>query len=168
MYSGCADAHPERTDEQVMDVGRAITTMFRLGKHAMRTSLAEGHEALTGAGVGILVNLDLLAPCRVAQLAEHLYLDSSTVSRQVDQLVSRGLVERLTDPNDRRAIQLSPTPAGAEVLEHIAGQRCRLWRHTLSVFSDDELATLADFHRRLADQLETVVDAGAATSESRS
>lgn len=160
-----SEASNARTDDRIMDVGHAITEMFRLGKHAMRTTLAEGHAELTAAGVGILVNLDVLAPCRVAQLADYLYLDSSTVSRQVDQLVNRGLVERLTDPDDRRAIQLSPTPAGSALLEQIAQQRCGLWRRTLSIFSDDELDTLADLHRRLTHQLDTVVGSDLATSE---
>ncbi len=148
-----------------MDAGRALTELFRLGKHATRTTLAESHDQLTAANVGILVNLGVLAPCRVAQLAEHLYLDSSTVSRQVEQLVNHGLVERLTDPDDRRAIQLSPTPAGSALLEKIAQQRCGLWRRTLAIFSDDELDTLADLHRRLARQLDTVIGSDTATSE---
>lgn len=157
--------HAERSDDEIMRVGWAITRMFRVGKRAMRTTIVDGNEELTPANVGILINLDVLEPCRVAQLADHLYVDSSTVSRQVDHLVNRDLVERSTDPQDRRAMQLSLTKAGRTLLERVSQQRCDLWRRTFEIFSDDELATLTDLHQRLTQQLDTVVGSDIATPE---
>lgn len=166
MHDASSVDKGRRTDDEIMDVGSTMSEMFRLGKHAMRTTLIESHEELTAANVGILINLGRLAPCRVAHLADYLFLDASTVSRQVDQLVNRGLVERITDPDDRRAIQLSPTEQGQALLSQVSDERCALWRRTLDIFSDDELATLAELHRRLIHRLDTVVGSDLAESES--
>lgn len=54
-------------------------------------------------------------PQRLNDLAAHLYLDKSTTSRIVDSLEKKGLVERTTDPSDRRAVQLEATEAGQQL-----------------------------------------------------
>lgn len=51
-------------------------------------------------------------PCRLCALADAVYSDPSTVSRQVAQLVQGGLVERRPDQQDGRAAQLNVTEAG--------------------------------------------------------
>jgi len=67
-------------------------------------------------------------------LAAHLYLDKSTASRVVDALERKSYVERVSDPQDRRAVLLSPTPAGRELYGTI--------RQSIL---DEEQRLLADF-----------------------
>lgn len=54
---------------------------------------------------------------RLTDLAERSGLSLSRVSRIVDVLEARGLVERRRCPGDRRARNAGLTPAGAELLE---------------------------------------------------
>jgi DNA-binding MarR family transcriptional regulator len=54
--------------------------------------------------------------CHAKELAETVGLDPSTVSRVVTALVARGLVDRRTDPADRRASILVLTDAGRAAL----------------------------------------------------
>jgi DNA-binding MarR family transcriptional regulator len=56
---------------------------------------------------------------RVKDLATRHRLATNTVSHLIQQLVTAGLVDRQTDPQDRRAVVLALTAKGAEVL--------RLW-----------------------------------------
>ncbi|MEP0510229.1 MAG: MarR family winged helix-turn-helix transcriptional regulator [Aurantimonas coralicida] len=49
-----------------------------------------------------------------AEVADHLNIRSSTVSKTTDKLVAKGLVERVPLESDHRMIALSLTPAGAE------------------------------------------------------
>jgi DNA-binding MarR family transcriptional regulator len=51
------------------------------------------------------------------ELSEVLSIDTSTLSRQVQQLVESGLLNRLPDPKDRRYVVLSLTGKG-EALYH--------------------------------------------------
>ncbi len=51
----------------------------------------------------------------VKQIAERLYLDSSTVTGILDRMESRGLIEKKADPKDRRALQVLLTQKGREL-----------------------------------------------------
>lgn len=62
--------------------------------------------------------LDLLADCpgmRLTELAAGAGLDKVVASRTLNTLVARGLVSRVRQAHDKRAIALSLTPRGASV-----------------------------------------------------
>ena len=52
------------------------------------------------------------APERMGELNRHLLLSQPALSRMVDRLVDRGLVQRQTDPADGRGVLLALTDAG--------------------------------------------------------
>lgn len=49
------------------------------------------------------------------QLAERLYLDSSTITGILDRMEAKGLIKRSHDPRDRRALRIMVTTAGQEL-----------------------------------------------------
>jgi DNA-binding MarR family transcriptional regulator len=51
-------------------------------------------------------------PVRIGELHRHVLLSQPALSRMVDRLVERGLVERSPDPTDGRAVRLALTDAG--------------------------------------------------------
>jgi DNA-binding MarR family transcriptional regulator len=55
----------------------------------------------------------------IVELAEILGLDTSTLSRTIDNMVKAGLVERLSNPNDRRYVALSLTNQGKDTFTTI-------------------------------------------------
>lgn len=59
----------------------------------------------------------------MVQLARKMFLDKSTMTRVVDGLIERELVERRLDENDRRVIYIALTAAGRKVLENIRRQQ---------------------------------------------
>jgi DNA-binding MarR family transcriptional regulator len=80
----------------------------------------------------VLSQLDAAADrrMRMADLAEAVLLTRSGMSRLVDRLEARGLVERSRCPSDARGLNASLTDAGAALLEqasvtHLAGVRER-------------------------------------------
>ncbi len=56
---------------------------------------------------------------RPGELAETLGLDPSSLVRIVDQLVAAGIVERLEDPQDRRAKILNLTEEGQKIIAQV-------------------------------------------------
>ena len=82
-------------------------------------------EELDRAGAVPLVVYDVLlelnaAPerhLRIKELAARTVLTRSRVSKLVDELVDQGLVERCTDPSDRRGSVVAITPAGGRALK---------------------------------------------------
>jgi MarR family transcriptional regulator, organic hydroperoxide resistance regulator len=53
------------------------------------------------------------SPRRVREIADELLLDSATLSPLLKRLEAAGLIERIRDPQDERALKVTLTPAGA-------------------------------------------------------
>ncbi len=70
-------------------------------------------SSVTLAQCLVLMDIDDSGPLTMGQLASHLRLDHSTLSRTVDGLVQKGLVERLQDDSDRRMVWIQLTADGA-------------------------------------------------------
>jgi DNA-binding MarR family transcriptional regulator len=66
---------------------------------------------------GILMHLYSCSTCGISGLGEYMDISAPAASQMVDRLVQHGLVERVEDPNDRRAKQLTLTPKGLELIE---------------------------------------------------
>jgi DNA-binding MarR family transcriptional regulator len=80
---------------------------------------AKAQDAASGGffhAMGVLYVLAESGPLRANLLAEAVFSDPSTVSRQVALLVDRGLVAREPDPDDRRATLLAITDTGRRTL----------------------------------------------------
>jgi DNA-binding MarR family transcriptional regulator len=56
----------------------------------------------------------------MAQLADYLGLERSSLSGLIDRAQARGLVERSPNPDDGRAMDVSLTDAGREIAQRLA------------------------------------------------
>jgi DNA-binding MarR family transcriptional regulator len=54
------------------------------------------------------------------KLAERLALDGSTITGILDRMEQKGLIIKLTDPKDRRAMQVTLTPQGRKLQEPLS------------------------------------------------
>lgn len=54
------------------------------------------------------------------KLAERLSLDGSTITGILDRMEQKGLIEKMADPKDRRALQVMLTPAGRKLEEPLS------------------------------------------------
>ncbi|MGB9359391.1 MAG: MarR family transcriptional regulator [Acidimicrobiia bacterium] len=57
------------------------------------------------------------AAINVRELQRSMMLSSGGATKRVDRLERAGLVERLSDPNDRRGVLIRLTPAGLELID---------------------------------------------------
>jgi DNA-binding MarR family transcriptional regulator len=90
-------------------------------------------------------------PVRAVALAEQVGVDPSTMSRHVNLLERGGLVQRVSDPDDRRATSVSLTPKGRSVMESVRAARHDLITDAIAEWTDDDRAQLASLLGRLAD-----------------
>ena len=81
-----------------------LTDVVTRLRRVLRTSIRTDYpwESLPMAQVELLQSLAEAAPARVGDLAARLSLAPSTVSGLISQMMAAGLVERGTDPGDRR------------------------------------------------------------------
>lgn len=97
-----------------------------------------------------MLNSDCDRQRRLTDLAEETLFTLSGISRMVNTLADRGLVERRRDPSDGRANLVAISEAGKAQLEAIRPDIITLIRRRfLDHFSEDELATMAEFWSRL-------------------
>jgi DNA-binding MarR family transcriptional regulator len=92
-------------------------------------------------------------PVRMGDLHRHVLLSQPALSRLVDRLVGRGLVERCPDPGDRRGVRLSLTAAGRDKQQQIGRRHARtVARAVTAQLSPDDLRNLATICWKLAGQ----------------
>lgn len=70
------------------------------------------------------------------------------VTRMLDRLEERGLISRTRSDEDRRAVLVGLSEAGAELLKSISGPLKKCHDQQLGHLSDDELNSLIDLLRR--------------------
>ncbi len=91
------------------------------------------------------------APVRLAELNRHVLLSQPALSRLVDRLAERGLVDRCTDPADGRGVPLSLTGDGRAVPRRVGRAHARTVARAMSAgLTHDELGQLEALCRKLA------------------
>lgn len=94
-------------------------------------------------------------PVRIGELNAHVLLSQPALSRMVDRLVGRGLVERRAAKEDRRGVHLSLTDAGRETQRRIGLRHARhVARAVTARLSAEDLAHLETICQKLADRNE--------------
>jgi len=88
-------------------------------------------------------------PFIITNLASILGRDTATVSQLVDRMVKKGLIKKIRDLSDRRAIRLVITAKGKNTFLDNAKPNLFLVKHLLSVFSDSELRTMIRLIKKL-------------------
>lgn len=142
----------ERPDLDVRPL-EVLSRMTRLAHHldrARRTAFA-AHDLEVW-------EFDVLAALRRAgrpyvlspgRLLEQTLVTSGTMTNRVDRLESRGLVQRLPDPADRRGVQVRLTPAGKERVDAALADLLDRERQLLKVLSRADQEALSGLLRRL-------------------
>lgn len=89
-------------------------------------------------------------PLPLGDLTRFVLLSQPALSRMVDRLVGRGLVERAPDREDGRRVLLSLSDAGRQLQREIGRRHARSVAAAMSpALTDEELAQLEQLCRRL-------------------
>jgi DNA-binding MarR family transcriptional regulator len=95
------------------DLYLGLTTLARRA----RDVADELHPGLSMVDYTLLTQIDVTPGMRAADLAAHFCLDKSTLSRQLEQLISAGLLGRDIEQPGRRGYALTLTAAGRQRLD---------------------------------------------------
>ncbi len=124
-------------------VSRELVSLVRGLRQLHGTVTQASDHPVDVSGAAILARLDELGPSRLSTLAGVLYLDLSTVSRQVPALERNGWVGRERDPEDHRAQLLDLTPLGRAVLADVRRSRAEVLTRLLPDWTNTELEAFA-------------------------
>ena len=93
------------------EAARELLHVVMLVMRSVSAELRRSATPMAPAQLGTLMKI-ANEPCRVSDLARHLAVSLPTMSKSVDMLVRRRLVERYADETDRRQTMIRPTAAG--------------------------------------------------------
>jgi DNA-binding MarR family transcriptional regulator len=143
-------------------VGYLIKRSQRLMQEQIEARFAE--QGCTLQQWVVLMHLRDGLAVTIADLSRELDHDSGAMTRLIDQLESRDLIERRRNSEDRRVIELSLTEAGNKLLDGLIPTACGMLNTTLDGFTRDELNTLQALLQRLIGQLHDMRQPSSATA----
>lgn len=137
------------------------TEMTRLTRTiALLSRPPEADGGLDRAGYLLLRTLERIGPASINTIASAVGLDGSTVTRQVSAMKGLGLVERKTNPGDRRSCIISPTPEGKDLMRHVRRMRRGNLDSVTSDWTDDDRSTLGRLLAKLNDSIARATGCG--------
>jgi DNA-binding MarR family transcriptional regulator len=110
-------------DGSESDEARIVRAVLRMARR-LRRPASDGE--VTGSGLALLASLHRQGPMSAVTLARSEGLQPQSLSRLLVRLEDAALIERPTDPADRRRQLIALTTAGATAL-HRAMVRRRQW-----------------------------------------
>jgi DNA-binding MarR family transcriptional regulator len=134
-------------DEAVVD---AVLTASRTLMAVATQSLGAAAEETTIAQYRALVVLASRGPQRMVDLAKALEVTPSTAGRMCDRLLRKRLIRRHRARVDRRAVQVSITAAGREVVDAATARRRALLAQILAKLPPAQQSAVADALRAFA------------------
>ncbi|WP_146842603.1 MarR family winged helix-turn-helix transcriptional regulator [Cellulomonas composti] len=140
-------------DEAVRDVELQVAMLLRLADRNRRSNVRLDRTLERSAYLALL-RLAEVGPLAINEIAEHLRLDASTVTRQVLAMESAGYVSRGRDDADARRSVIAMTPAGRAALDGTREARASVYAELLADWDDAERRVLADALARLNDSLD--------------
>ena len=124
---------------------RAQVTVFR----QLRAEFPAGEVTLTEYDVLFNLYRQPERRARIRDLTPQLLLSQPSVSRLIERLESRGLVDRSGDPSDARGTLVALTADGIEVFRRVGAQHSAWIAERMSVLTPEELADLTRITRKL-------------------
>jgi len=143
-----AGSHKREIAFLIIDVARLLRTF------ADQRAASFG---MTRAQWAVLVRLERAEGLKQTELAEMLDVQPITLTRLVDRLCDSGLIERRSDPNDRRAKRLYLRPAARPVIERLHACGEMLMEEVLVGIDDASLDAMKINFVRLKDNLRQAI-----------
>jgi DNA-binding MarR family transcriptional regulator len=113
---------PTATTIDADTAARLRAAIGRLSRRLRPTAAGTG-AGLTPTRMSVLLLVARTGPMRLSELAAAEGINPTMLSRIVADLAENGLLERTTDPGDRRAAWVSCTPAGRQLVERMRRER---------------------------------------------
>lgn len=135
-----------RLSHFVMRYERVYFTLFRKISALITEQLEEHLTIEQHYAIRYLV---VYGPCTVSELAEALLVKPSAVTAQMNRLVSRGLVQRIRNEEDRRVVYLSLTEEGLSMYHDCEQKIYKVIKPYLSKLPENELEQFLQTYEKI-------------------
>jgi DNA-binding MarR family transcriptional regulator len=134
-----AQSPPSFGDPDIPSTLRAV--IGRLHRR-LRPTRAGAQAGLTPTRISLLNTIDMLGPLRLTELAAEESINPTMLSRIVADLGESGLIDRLQDPQDKRAALVTTTREGRKLIERMRRERTDVLSVALNELTDKERRAL--------------------------
>lgn len=97
---------------------------------------------LTNLQLGVLGAVYSKDNCTMSELAQDRFVVPSAATRMAEELVKKGLLERTSDPGDRRIVRLRITPQGRDALDRVHQEAADVLSTLLGRMTEEEQVAL--------------------------
>lgn len=139
------EPHEPVTDSLAFEVAAIVRRSRALHRQQARSL----HPRFDPTAIPLVLVLVHRGSMRLSELAEALWMDKSTASRQVDSVERFGLVERTPDPADARARLIRLTPDGLDQAGRMMAEQRQRWEDVLADWDSADVELLTRLLRRL-------------------
>ncbi len=146
-YGGDSKAPGGSPEHSVLS---ALMTLGRLMRQRFQGDSLEPGTFL------LLKELASHEPMRVTELAVLANLDTSTVSRHVQQMHRDGLIERTQDPDDGRAQRVAVSIRGLEQVNEALARRAALLNKSFEDWNQSDIETFHSLLARFVGNMESI------------
>jgi DNA-binding MarR family transcriptional regulator len=131
---------PATQTSKTLDIDNAARLRTAIGQlsRRLRTTRAAREAGLTPTGISVLLYVTRSGLTRMADLAESEGINPTMLSRVVSDLARGGLVERVSDANDRRAAWVGITKKGKRLAERMRSERTEAVNAAMRGLSSEE------------------------------
>ncbi len=141
-----ADATDPSVDERdLLDLEHFLPYRLSILSNRISTAVARVYAARFGLSIPewrLVAVLGRFGPLSANGVAERTYMDKVRVSRTVQKLLARGLVERATDGGDRRRSILQLSADGRAIRAEVAPLALEIERRLLNALAPTDRAEL--------------------------
>ena len=127
-------------------------TAFLMTEEISRRFTRHGYP-LSAQDFGILFRLYKQGTMTQVEIASLMMRDKTTITRRIDGLVKKKLVERTPDPDDRRYFRVSLTSDGIKALDEMIPLVRDFQQEVLSDIPDEEKAITIQTLKHISDKL---------------
>jgi DNA-binding MarR family transcriptional regulator len=138
--------HPQNS------IGYLIRRIHKLGLSRVEADFADLEITFTQWAVLALLHSGIANTC--GGLARNLGHNSGAMTRVLDQLEERALLQRVQDSGDRRVTKLHVTDEGRAMIAALGPRVMGIWNEYLEGFDRQEVLVLIDLLTRLLGRLE--------------
>lgn len=137
----------DETTQILLDLSRLLRNLTRL------VGGADDGPPMTATQRIALVELGDGGPLRLSDLAAQMGVSAPTASRSVDALHDLGLVERVVDPHDRRAVNIELSSRGRELLEERKAKANAAFEPAVAALSRSDRKKLSELLHQMTEAL---------------
>lgn len=140
--------------ELALELGLAMGEMKNRLRQKIQTKVNEYDPDLSFELIEILGLLSRNDGINQQEISNKISKDKSSVTYLINNLVKRGLVERIEYPNDRRNKQIFLTAKGKEIVEIVYPWALELYKKAADGLSENDIQKALSLVKKMAMNLE--------------